>query len=232
MEDLFEPLEWTHILATLDVCTNEITQTQFCDEEGNAIIPLCTLTVCYNDNTCPLKDQPSTEADNIPLNHVRNEEISVWDRDSGDDKSLIQTYDALLESIKVETPRNLTIQEIWPRTKSRIILQKERKPRKQNKAQLSSKQEYLKTIKAKDCIKDKIIGLYLICLIKQQSKTKQEFSKKRTEIWNKELSSQENQKETWTTNDSSEEEHKDRISVPRDTQWRTRKFSFSNHKEK
>ena len=27
-EELFEPLEWTHILATLDVCTNEITQTQ------------------------------------------------------------------------------------------------------------------------------------------------------------------------------------------------------------
>ena len=27
-EDLFEPLEWTHVLATLDVCTNKITQTQ------------------------------------------------------------------------------------------------------------------------------------------------------------------------------------------------------------
>ena len=33
-KDLFEPLEWSHILAMLDVCTNEAISTQFCDNKG------------------------------------------------------------------------------------------------------------------------------------------------------------------------------------------------------
>ena len=33
-EKQFEPLGWNDILATLDVCTNEVTLTMFCDEEG------------------------------------------------------------------------------------------------------------------------------------------------------------------------------------------------------
>ena len=37
LEDQFKPLEWTHVLATLDVCTNEATQIKFCDEEGHEI---------------------------------------------------------------------------------------------------------------------------------------------------------------------------------------------------
>ena len=32
-EDKFEPFEWTHILTTFSICTNEIIQTQFCDEQ-------------------------------------------------------------------------------------------------------------------------------------------------------------------------------------------------------
>ena len=160
LEDLFEPLEWTHILATLDVCTKKITQTQFCDEEGNDIIPLCTLEVCYDSDICPLEDQPTTEASDIPLNYVGNGEILVWDKDSDNDKSSTQTYDASSESSKVESPRNITIQETQHVT-PRIVMQK------QNKTQLSSKQEYLKAIKAKDCIKDRITGLYVIQPIKQ-----------------------------------------------------------------
>ena len=31
-EQLMEPLEWTQILATLDVCVNEVTPTRFYDE--------------------------------------------------------------------------------------------------------------------------------------------------------------------------------------------------------
>ena len=40
LEDLFKPLQWSHILATLDVCTNEVVPTQFCDEQGYGISPL------------------------------------------------------------------------------------------------------------------------------------------------------------------------------------------------
>ena len=120
-EDLSKPLEWNHILATLDVCTNNITQTQFCDEEGNDIIHLCTLEVCYDSNTCPPKDQPTTEAGDISLNYIKNGEISIWDKDSDDDKSSIQTYDASSESNEVETPRNITNEEIQQHVKPRII---------------------------------------------------------------------------------------------------------------
>ena len=38
-EDNFEPFDWTRILATLSIYTNEITQTQFCDEIRDDIIP-------------------------------------------------------------------------------------------------------------------------------------------------------------------------------------------------
>ena len=40
LEEKFEPFEWTHILATFSICTNEITQNQLCDEGGNDIIPM------------------------------------------------------------------------------------------------------------------------------------------------------------------------------------------------
>ena len=33
-EDEFEPVGWRDILATLDVCVNDLTSTKFCDEEG------------------------------------------------------------------------------------------------------------------------------------------------------------------------------------------------------
>ena len=29
LEDQFEPLEWSHVLATLDVCINKVVPTQF-----------------------------------------------------------------------------------------------------------------------------------------------------------------------------------------------------------
>ena len=112
-KNLFEPLEWTHVLATLDVCMNKITKTQFCDEEGNDIIPLCTLEVCYDSDTCLPKDQPTTtEASYIPINYIKNGEILVCNKDANNDKSSIQTYDASSELSEVETLRNITNQEI------------------------------------------------------------------------------------------------------------------------
>ena len=38
-EEKFEPVEWSHVLATLDVCTLNH-GIQFCDEEGYDIIPI------------------------------------------------------------------------------------------------------------------------------------------------------------------------------------------------
>ena len=33
-EDEFKPAGWRDILATLDMCVNDLTPTKFCDEEG------------------------------------------------------------------------------------------------------------------------------------------------------------------------------------------------------
>ena len=38
-EEKFEPVEWSHVLATLDTCTLNH-GIQFCDEEGYDIIPI------------------------------------------------------------------------------------------------------------------------------------------------------------------------------------------------
>ncbi|MCO5581536.1 hypothetical protein L7F22_035422 [Adiantum nelumboides] len=38
-EERMEPLVWTQILATLDICVNELTPTRFCDDEGYDLIP-------------------------------------------------------------------------------------------------------------------------------------------------------------------------------------------------
>ena len=39
LEDQFEPMKWYHVSTTMDVCTNEIVPTKFCDKEGNDIAP-------------------------------------------------------------------------------------------------------------------------------------------------------------------------------------------------
>ena len=43
-EHMFEPNEWNQILATLDVCVNEVTPTKFCDENGYDIVPYFMLS--------------------------------------------------------------------------------------------------------------------------------------------------------------------------------------------
>ena len=49
----------THTLEKLDVCINEITQMQFCDEDGNDIIPLCTVGVCHMESLEEITQQPT-----------------------------------------------------------------------------------------------------------------------------------------------------------------------------
>ena len=44
-EEVLEPFEWGHILATLDVCTNETTPTKFCDEFGSKVMPILMMSV-------------------------------------------------------------------------------------------------------------------------------------------------------------------------------------------
>ena len=83
-EDRFEPFEWTHILATLSICTNEITQTQFCDEDGNDIIPLCMVNSYTQELQEPNLENAISEMENGPVNLIQRNKISTWDRDSNE----------------------------------------------------------------------------------------------------------------------------------------------------
>ena len=56
-EQLMEPLEWTQILATLDVCANEITPARFCDENGLDITPLCMIKAIKSSNELEYADK-------------------------------------------------------------------------------------------------------------------------------------------------------------------------------
>ncbi|MCO5557381.1 hypothetical protein L7F22_010944 [Adiantum nelumboides] len=49
-EHLFEPFGWTQVLATLDVCVNELTPIKFCDEEGYDLVSCVMMEVLRNAN--------------------------------------------------------------------------------------------------------------------------------------------------------------------------------------
>ena len=46
----FEPLKWTHVLATLDFCTNKAVPIKFCDEEGHDLIIIPIKCLGYTRN--------------------------------------------------------------------------------------------------------------------------------------------------------------------------------------
>ena len=83
-EQLMEPLEWTQILATLDVCINEVTPTRFCDKNGLDITPLCMIKA--------IKPSKELETDKDPIDKLEQsiqclriyEEISIRDLDIDD----------------------------------------------------------------------------------------------------------------------------------------------------
>ena len=57
--DQFIPDAWQDVLATVDVCVNEVTPTVFCDEEGYDIIPVHMIRV-LNDETKQEYDEQET----------------------------------------------------------------------------------------------------------------------------------------------------------------------------
>ena len=52
-----EPLEWVQILATLDVCVNDVNPTNFCDEQGFDIVPFQMMNVINEQSTENSKKQ-------------------------------------------------------------------------------------------------------------------------------------------------------------------------------
>ena len=83
-EEMLEPFEWGHILATLDVCANEATPTKFCDELGNQIMPILMMNVVQNSNGNGILDRGHKQiregCETMPVMRIR-EEVSIVDRD-------------------------------------------------------------------------------------------------------------------------------------------------------
>ena len=57
-EAKLQPDGWYDVLATVDVCVNEVTPTVFCDEQGYDLVPFHMIKVITQPNT--------NEKENIP----------------------------------------------------------------------------------------------------------------------------------------------------------------------
>ena len=45
LEHKFEPLGWMDVLAILTICTNDMSPTLFCDEDGYKVVPMQMVNV-------------------------------------------------------------------------------------------------------------------------------------------------------------------------------------------
>ena len=225
-KDKFKPFELTHILATLSISTNKITQTQFCDDNGNNIIPLCMMNGCFQDFSTTNYKKAIPKIEETPLNLIRNNEISTWDKDSNEEETKPIIYDASLEleertHIQRQTKQELTSYQI--QNKHHKSLRK-----KKPTSKFKNKRDYLTRVNANDCIKDRITGIYTITSKNtekqkktQQNKTPQPKTKTKKE------QTKENQQAKWSTDwEDSQEENTDKLSVPS----HFKKYTVANRK--
>ena len=75
--DQFIPDAWQDILATMDVCVNEVTSTIFCDEEGFGIIPIHMVRVLHEE-TKQEDDEQETTTVNLTYGGSRPDVCKVW----------------------------------------------------------------------------------------------------------------------------------------------------------
>ena len=215
LEDKFEPFEWTHILAILAICTNKITQTQFCNEEGHDIIPLCMVSNCLQEPVETKLEKIILENEETLVNLIHKNKISTCDLDSSEDKTKLSMYDASSES-----EERLSVQ---PKIKTELIIsQNQNKKHRVHKrksrpiTQFQNKIEYLAKVNAEDCIKDKMTGVYTISAQKTTKINKQPQSKiTKTKNKTDKARNRETQQDNWSTDwDNSQDENSDKLSVP------------------
>src|SRR5271170_600170 len=68
-----EPSGWRDILATLDVCVNEVTPTVFCDEEGYDLAPFQMIRVIPENETIPDNEQRNVNHEEVGTNKNNSE---------------------------------------------------------------------------------------------------------------------------------------------------------------
>ena len=106
---------------------------------------------------------------------MNNNEISTWDRDSNEKETREKMYDASLEfEERIPTQKETKQCQKISLTKSK----NHKSPkRKQSTPKFKNKKDYLLWVNAKDCIKDKIIGLYSLSVKQTPKQVKQPQTK-------------------------------------------------------
>ena len=82
--DQFIPDAWQDVLATVDVCVNEVTPTVFCDEEGYDIIPVHMVRVLHEETKLEDDKRDTTKP---PRDLKLIKEISICDKDPVNESS-------------------------------------------------------------------------------------------------------------------------------------------------
>ena len=115
-EEKFEPVEWSHCLVAIDVCTLNH-GTKFCDEEGYDIVPIQMVAIVNDDRveSKPLEKErfhrEEVSVEDLPLVESADDELCSDDDDSDDDfivpESELEKVRMLLkgrEGVEVEIP--------------------------------------------------------------------------------------------------------------------------------
>ena len=202
--DQFIPDAWQDVLATVDVCVNEVTPTVFCDEEGYDIVPVHMVRVLHDETKQEKEKQDNTETRDLKL----LEEISICDQDPVNESSNEEEdhheqiyYDASDELEDFEELEPIVVQLrdgkeiIIPREPSELQKRRRRERQTRTKGQryapeFRGKQHFLRSSQAKDCVKDKITGCYLIQEEKTTPKTETKTKRNKTKQEDKSVKNQ------------------------------------------
>ena len=203
-EEKYEPVEWAHCLAAIDVCTLNH-GTKFCDEEGNDIIPFRMVGVINNDSVEqePLAKErfhhEEVSVEDLPLAESADDELGEYIESDEDDfivpESELEKVRMLLkgrEEVELEIPRDMSKRKFCKShrkfCKQEILEKKERERKEKENAdaehfvppKFSGKNEYLYYVGARDCIKEEIKWRYGFQLVQQvMEKTGENPKKKR-----------------------------------------------------
>ena len=154
-EEELEPVEWNHVLATLDVCTLNH-GIKFCDEDGYDIIPIRMVRVLDQEESVNQpasrerfhQDEVSIEDLSEGMNAIADDELEEHDHsDTGSDDDF-EVPESELEKVRMLLRGRQEVDlEIPMSTKPRKFCQSHRKFQKQALKQKREKENKEKTDK-------------------------------------------------------------------------------------
>ena len=138
---LVDDHEWMQILATIDTCTIP-RGTQFCDESGNDIVPICMVNIRHSklnikeawsiEDAITFSDISSTEEDYLTYKHSELGYTNEHNEDSTDDDVVPESeLEKIHILLKAREPVELEITKL----DLKKIRQKQRSDRKKKQAQ-------------------------------------------------------------------------------------------------